>query len=58
MLEPWKCVLEEYKTLIMKMAHDSASIAQARLNLDFLCDVHTLLGLFCLLPLLEAINVL
>ncbi len=29
-----------------------------RLYLDLLCDVHTLLGLSCLLPLLEAVNAL
>jgi hypothetical protein len=58
MLKPWKGVLEKYKILIMKMAHDSALVVQARLNLDLLCDIHTFLGLFCLLPLLEAINAL
>ncbi len=58
MLEPLKCVLAKYETLILKMAHDSASIAQVRLNLDLLCDVHTLLDLFCLLPFLKVVNAL
>jgi hypothetical protein len=40
------------------MAYDSVSVARMRVNLDLLCDVHMLLGLSCLLPLLEAINAL
>lgn len=55
MLEPLKCVSTKYKTLILKMAHDSASIVQMRLNLDLLCDVHTLLDLFDLLPFLKVV---
>ncbi len=58
MLEPLKCVLVAYKTLIMKMSQDNISVVQARLNLNLLCDLHTLLALFYLLPLLEAINAL
>jgi hypothetical protein len=57
MLEPLKWVIIKYKTLIMKMLKDNVSVVQARFNLDLLCDLH-MLGLFCLLPLLEAINVL
>ncbi len=55
MLEPLKCVSATYKTLILKMAHDNASIVQVRLNLDLLCDVHTLLDLFYLLPFLKVV---
>jgi len=51
-------MMAEYKTLIMKMSHDSVSIAQARFNLDLFCDLHMLLGLSCLLPLLEVMNAL
>jgi hypothetical protein len=58
MLKPLKCVLVEYKTLILKMAYDNASIAQMRLNLDLHCDVHRLLDLFCLLPFLKVVNAL
>ncbi len=53
-----KCVLVEHKTLIVKMSQDNPSIIQARLNIDFLCDIHTLLTLYYLLPLLECINAL
>jgi hypothetical protein len=58
MLEPLKRVFVTYKTLIMKISQDNISVAQARLNLNLLCDLHTLLTLFYPLPLLEAINVL
>jgi hypothetical protein len=58
MLEFLKWVMVEYKTLIMKMSQDNVLIVQARFNLDLFCDLHMLLGLFRLLPLLEAVNVL
>jgi hypothetical protein len=48
----------EYKTLIMEISQDNASIAQARFNLILFCDLPLLLGLSCLLPLLEAVNAL
>jgi len=48
--------MAENKTLIMKMSWDNVSIDQARFNLA-LCDLH-MLGFFCLLPLLEAMNAL
>ncbi len=58
MLEPLKQFLVEYKTLIMKMAQENLSIIQARLNLDLIFDIHTLLAFSCSLPLLEVVNVL
>jgi len=58
MLEPLKQVMTKYKTLIMKISQDNASIAQARFNLILFCDLPLLLGLSCLLPLLEAVNAL
>jgi hypothetical protein len=56
MLEPLKHVLGEYKTLIVKMAHDANEESKAAYNLALLCDVHTLLALPCLMPLLESLN--
>jgi len=41
-----------------EMSQDSVSIVQTRFNLNLLCDLHMLLGLFCLLPLLEAVHAL
>ncbi len=58
MLEHLKCVLVEYKMLIIKMSEDNIVIVQARLNLDFFWDVKTLLTLFYVLPLLEVVNFL
>ncbi len=57
MLEPLKQMMAKYKTLIMKMSQDNVSIVQAMFNLDLFNDLH-MLGLFCLLPLLEAMNAL
>ncbi len=50
--------MAKYNTLIMKMSNDNVSAAQARSNLDLICDLHMLLSLSYLLPLLEAMNVL
>jgi hypothetical protein len=58
MLELLKHVLVAYKTLIVKMSQDNINVAWARLNFNLLCDLHTLLTLFYLLPLLKAINIL
>jgi hypothetical protein len=58
MLEPLKQVMAKYKTLIVKMSQDNVSITQTRFNLDLLCDLHMLLGLSCLLPLLEVMHAL
>jgi hypothetical protein len=57
-VEPLKRMMPKYETLIMKMSQDNVSIVQARFNLDLLYDLHMLLGLLCLLPLLEAMHAL
>jgi len=44
--------------LIVKMSQDNISVAQARLNVNLLRDLHTLLTLSCLLPLMEVVNAL
>jgi hypothetical protein len=56
MLEPLKRVLGEYKTFIVKMAQDAAEESKAAHNLHHLCDVHTVLALPCLMPLLKSMN--
>jgi hypothetical protein len=58
MLEPLKCVMVEYKTLIVKMWQNNVSIVQVKFKLDFLCDLHILMGLSYFMPLLEAVNAL
>ena len=56
MLEPLKHVLDKYETLIVKMAQDANEERKAAHNLALLCNVHTLLALPCLMPLLESLN--
>lgn len=57
-MEPLKCVPIKYNTLIVKMLQDNINIAQAKLNFNLLCDLHTFLTLYWLLSLLDVINVL
>jgi hypothetical protein len=56
-LEPVKRVMS-YKALILKMHLDSTSLASAKANLNLLCEIELLLGLACILPMLEALNYL
>jgi hypothetical protein len=58
MLKPLKRMMAEYQTSIMNMSQDIVSIVQAMFNLNLLCDLHMLMGLSCLLPLLESMNAL
>jgi hypothetical protein len=56
MLSPSKHFLQEYKPLIVNMAKDSTIITTTKTNYEFLCDAKTLLGLACVLPLLEVVH--
>jgi len=68
LLEPLKRVMGEYKTLVVKMCDDAAvkgpqltakqtaAKESARENYGLLCDIGTLLGLPCIMPLLESVN--
>jgi hypothetical protein len=66
LLEPLKCVLGEYKTLIAKMCEDAVvkdpepkakeAKEKAKCDLNLLYDVGNLLALPCILPLLESID--
>jgi hypothetical protein len=58
MLTPLKLVGKEYKTLIVKMAIHSGYVEGNKTNLVNLCDVGTILGLSCILPMLKSLNVL
>jgi hypothetical protein len=51
MVATLKQVGKEYKTLIVKMAADSGSMEATRTNLVNLCDIGTILGLLCILPM-------
>jgi hypothetical protein len=58
MLSPTKIVMEKYRTLLVKMALDSPTNQQIKLNYENLCDLQVLLGLVCIMPLLESIHAL
>lgn len=70
LLEPLKMVMEEYKTLVVKICEDAtvketeltakqtAVKETTRCNYNLLCDVGTLLALPYLMPLLDFINFL
>jgi hypothetical protein len=53
MLSPSKRVLNEYKTLVVEMAKDNVTIDVAKTNYELMCDPNTLMGLSCIIPLLE-----
>jgi len=40
------------------MSQDNVLVIQTMFNLNLLCDLHMLMGLSCLLPLLELVNAL
>jgi len=46
------------QNMITNMSQDNINVVQVKLNLNLLCDLHTLLALSCLLSLLETISVL
>jgi hypothetical protein len=54
-LSPSKHILNEYEAFVVKMAIDSASGQITEANYELLCDVETLLGLACVIPLLEVV---
>jgi hypothetical protein len=54
MFSRMKQVMEEYHTLLIKMAFDKPKKVRVIANLDHLVDVEVILGLSCGFPLLEA----
>jgi hypothetical protein len=50
MVVPSKVVLEEFKTLLVKMVEDVVN-EYAIANYELLCDIETVMGLTCLLPI-------
>jgi hypothetical protein len=56
MLAPTKCVIQKYKTFVVKMVNDSLGNASAKNNYELLCDCDTILGLICVLPMMEAMQ--
>jgi hypothetical protein len=58
MLSLAKRLMAEYKTLLLKMALDNLTNQQATQNYEHLRDLQILLGLACILPLLEFMHAL
>jgi hypothetical protein len=56
MLAPIKLVLVEYKNFVVKMCDDITGNAFANNNYELLCDCDTILGLTCVLPMLEVVQ--
>jgi hypothetical protein len=54
MIAPTKCVWFEYRPFLVKMNEDFGIVENTKTNYE-LCDVKTLLGLLCVLPLLECV---
>jgi hypothetical protein len=48
-----KQMFGKYKTLVVIMNDDVANNVVANTNYEFLCDVETIMGLMCMLPMLE-----
>ncbi len=55
MLAPTKCVWFEYRPFLVKMNEDFAIVENTKTNYE-LCDVKTLMGLPCVLPLPECVQ--
>jgi hypothetical protein len=53
-LASFKQMVKEYKTLMVKMNDDVVSNEVINNNYELLYDVETILGLTCVLPMLEA----
>ncbi len=58
MLSLAKHMYVEYPLLIVKMHLESSNNKVVLKNLDVLCDIKFILGLLCILPMLESIHAL
>jgi hypothetical protein len=56
MVFPSKVILEEFKTLLIKMVQEFDTNDNAKVNYEFLCDADTVLGLNCVIPMLEVVQ--
>jgi hypothetical protein len=56
MLAPNKRILTKYKSLIVKMGDDMVRNESAKNNYELLCDCDIVLGLTCVLPMLEGVQ--
>jgi hypothetical protein len=51
-----KIMLNEYKTLVLKMHQDSKVNNRIAHNLELLCDLQIMLGFSCLMPMFKGLN--
>jgi hypothetical protein len=58
MLSLLKWLLAKYKSLIVKMYMDAPKSKPTLDTLDLLCDLELILGLPCILPMLEVVHTL
>jgi hypothetical protein len=58
MLSPLKCLLAKYKSLVVKMYMDAPKSKLAWNNLDLLYDLELVIGMPCILPMLEVVHTL
>ncbi len=56
MLTPSRCVLIEYKILVIEMVDDMAKNAYVKNNYELLCDCDIVLGLIFVLHVLKAMQ--
>ncbi len=54
MFAPTKSILQEYKTLIVKVVNDNLGNVTTENNYELLCDCDTILGLTYVLPMMKA----
>jgi hypothetical protein len=54
MLAPTKCVLLEYKALMVKIINDNVGTITTKNNYKSLCNYHIILELICVLLVMEA----
>jgi hypothetical protein len=58
MLAPFKHVLFEYKSLVVKVSENSTGNAPTKTNYELLCDSDIVLEVTCVLPMLELVQTL
>jgi hypothetical protein len=56
MVAPSKVILEEFKTLLVKMAQDAIVNEFTTTNCELTCEVETILGLTSMMPMLQILQ--
>jgi hypothetical protein len=55
MLAPFKQLSREYKFIAMNMHNDLPINLVVAINYELLCDVEIIMGLMCMMPMLEGV---